>query len=125
MKRSVCSLVAMLLVVGSVISMAQEPEAKPRRKPRGVLPAYYSAVISPDQREKIYAIQQSYAEQLAKLEAELAALKDKRNGEVEAVLTPEQLQKVQALAAEAKAKRDAAKTASEAAKPEVKPAAGS
>ena len=85
--------------------------------------ALVTAVVSPDQREKIYAIQQTYADQLEKLEAELAALKAKRMSEVEGVLTAEQLQKVKGLAAEAKAKRDAAKTANEAPKPEVKPAA--
>ncbi len=121
MKRSVWSCLAVLLLVGAAWSVAQEPEAQPRRQPRGILPAYYAAVVAPDQREKIYGIQQSYAEQLQKLEAEIAAIKAKRDAEVEAVLTAEQLKKVKAMADEARAKREAARKEREAAQGAAKP----
>jgi phage host-nuclease inhibitor protein Gam len=76
--------------------------AKPRAKPRGRVPAYYNQVIDGQKREKIYAIQQSYDPKISALKAELQALQDKLDAEVEAVLTPDQLTKVKALAEEAK-----------------------
>lgn len=115
MKRAL-SLLGVVLLVGSAWAIAQDEEAKPRRSPKGILPAYYGAVVAPDQRERIYAIQQNYAEQIQQLEDQLAALKAKRDKEVEAVLTPEQLAKVKALQDEAKARREAARKAREAQK---------
>lgn len=77
---------------------------KKAAKPKGRLPAYYGAVVSGEQRERIYAVQAKYANQIKALEAELLALIKKRNAEVEAVLTPEQLARVEQLRAEAKKK---------------------
>jgi len=114
MKRSLAML-GIVLLLGSALAMAQDQEAKPRSKPRGVLPTFYGAVVSPDQRERIYVIQQSYAEQISKLEEQLAAIKAKRDKEVEAVLTPEQLAKVKKLQEEARAKREAARQAAQSA----------
>ncbi|HJT35643.1 MAG TPA: hypothetical protein VJ783_26685 [Pirellulales bacterium] len=79
--------------------------AKARAKPRGRLPAYYARVVSGEQRDKIYAIQQSYEAKIADLQAQLKALTDKRDAEVAAVLTADQKSKVDQLAADAKAKR--------------------
>lgn len=81
---------------------------KPRAPNRGRLPPYYTQVVNGQQREKIYAIQQQYAPQIAELKAQLQALQDKQNSEVEAVLTPEQLATVKKLSDDAKAKRKAA-----------------
>lgn len=78
---------------------------KPRAKPRGRLPAYYSKVVDGQQREKIYSIQQQHEPKIAALKAELKAAQDKLNAEVEAVLTPEQQATVKKLTEEAKAKR--------------------
>lgn len=103
------------------LSLAQAPEkkasdgakpaagapAKARAKPRGRLPAYYARVVSGEQREKIYAIQQSYEAKIADLQAQLKALTDKRDAEVAAVLTADQKAKVDQLASDAKAKRAA------------------
>jgi hypothetical protein len=86
--------------------------AKQRAKPRGRLPAYYNQVIDGQQREKIYAIQQQYEPQIAKLKSELQALQDKLDAEVEGVLTPEQLTKVKDLTEAGKQKRKGAATAS-------------
>jgi hypothetical protein len=82
--------------------------AKPRAKPRGRLPAYYSQVVNGQQREKIYSIQQQYEPKITALKAELQAVQDKMNAEVEAVLTPDQLANVKKLNEDAKAKRKAA-----------------
>ncbi|HEV3344129.1 MAG TPA: hypothetical protein VG125_27385 [Pirellulales bacterium] len=79
--------------------------AKPRAKPRGRLPAYYSKVVDGQQREKIYKIQQQYEPKISALKAELQALQEKVDAEVEAVLTPEQQATVKKLTEEAKAKR--------------------
>lgn len=114
MKRSL-SLLGIVLLLGSALVVAQDQETKPRRMARGILPPYYAAVVAPDQRERIYAIQQSYADQISKLEEQLAEIKAKRDKEVAAVLTPEQAAKVKTLVEEAKAKREAARAARQAA----------
>jgi len=90
---------------------ADAKPAKPRAKPRGRLPAYYSKVVSGQQREKIYAIQQQYEPKISALKAELQALQDKMDGEVEAVLTPEQREIVKKAADEAKQKRKSSASA--------------
>jgi len=79
--------------------------AKARAKPRGRLPAFYGRVVSGDQKDKIYAIQQSYEPKIADLQAQLKALTDKRDAEIAAVLTADQKTKVDQLSADAKAKR--------------------
>ena len=87
-------------------------DAKAKKKEfRGRLPAYYSRVVDQEQREKIYAIQREYAPKIDALKAQLAALTAERDEKVVAELTPEQLQKIEQMKAEAKAKRAAAKTA--------------
>ena len=91
---------------------ADAKAAKQRAKPRGRLPAYYNQVIDGQQREKIYAIQQQYEPKITELKAELQALQDKLDAEVEAVLTPEQLTKVKALTEDAKQKRKNSASAS-------------
>lgn len=83
-------------------------------KPRGRLPNFYRFVVTPDQREKIYTIQQSYASRIEKLEQELAKLKSQQNKEVEAVLSEEQLERVKAMLEEAKLQRAARASAAEA-----------
>ena len=81
--------------------------AKPRKKPRGRLPAYYKDVVDKQQREKIYAIQQEHKPQIDALKAQLAALMKERDEKIAAVLTPEQQKKVEQLRQEAKARRAA------------------
>lgn len=86
--------------------------AKQRAKARGRLPAYYNQVIDGQQREKIYAIQQQYEPKISSLKAELQALQDKLDAEMEGVLTPEQLSKVKELTEAAKQKRKGSATTS-------------
>lgn len=88
-------------------------EAAPKRaKPRGRLPVYYSRVVSQEQREEIYALQAKYQTQIAKLLLEVEKLEMQRDKEVREVLTDEQREKVDALVAEAKAKREARRKSS-------------
>ena len=86
---------------------AGQPAKTTRAKPRGRLPSYYGDVVTQEQRDKIYGIQATYEVQLAALRDQLKALVDKRDAEVEAVLSPEQKEQVKKLAAEAKAEREA------------------
>lgn len=130
-----------LFACGSLIGLAQDGTkpagAKPAKaeKPadpkeagakKGRLPANYGKLgLTEAQKTKIYGIQSMYDEQLDSLEKQLAALKSKRDGEVEAVLTADQqkiLANLVAAAKEAKAKKtetakeDATKAAAEAKK---------
>ena len=92
--------------------------AKTRAKPRGRLPVHYGKVVDPTQKEKIYKIQKSYEPKIAELNVQLQALRDKRDAEIDAVLTAEQRQKVAQYRADAKkqrAKAGAAENAEEAA----------
>jgi hypothetical protein len=82
-------------------------------KPKGRLPDHYAAVVDDKQREEIYSIQATYAPQIEKLQAQLDAVQGKRNAEIRAVLTPEQQQKVDALAEAHTKKEGAAKTGDE------------
>jgi hypothetical protein len=80
------------------------------KKFRGRLPAYYSAVVTSEQRQAIYDIQAVYFEKLQALEKQIAELKTKQDEEVEAVLRPEQLEEVAKLrqaAAERRKRRSA------------------
>ena len=83
-------------------------EKKPGKKSpadyRGPLPFYYGKVIAPDQKEKIYDIQAKYEAELSALQKQGKELLAKRDAEIDAVLTPEQREKVAAMRAEAKTK---------------------
>lgn len=91
---------------------ADAKPAKQRAKARGRLPAFYGQVVDGLQREKIYAIQKDYEPKISALQAELKALQDKRDADCQAVLTPEQREKLKALTDAAKQKRKGAATAS-------------
>lgn len=78
--------------------------AKPAAKrPRGRLPNYFGQVgISGTQREEIYKIQAAAQGEIAKLHDQIAKLEKKRDEDVRAVLTEDQLKKVDELVAAAK-----------------------
>src|SRR5262245_34698197 len=81
-----------------VKSAAQtKSEAKKPTKARGRLPAFYNQVVDDEQRERIYTVQQKYADEIDRLEAQLNDLIDKRDAEVAAVLTEQQLEQVNQL----------------------------
>ena len=79
--------------------------AKKKRKVRGRLPAYYAKVVTSDQRKEIYSIQAKYNLEISKLRQQLMKLVKDRDRDVEEVLSTDQLQKVKAMRAAAKAKR--------------------
>ncbi len=81
--------------------------AADRKKPAGRLPAYFAAVVTPQQRETIYKLQADYEAQLEKLRAEMAKLIAERSREVEQVLDAGQLAEVNKKREEAQKKRAA------------------
>ncbi len=84
---------------------AAEPSAQ---KPfRGRLPAYYRQVVTEEQRQAIYQIQAEYAPKIAELRAQLEALIAQQDAKVQAVLSPEQLKRVEQLREEARKAREA------------------
>jgi hypothetical protein len=85
---------------------AAAKEAKEANKPRGRLPNFYRDVVDQKQRETIYKIQEEYGPKIADLRAQLEALTKQRDEKIAAVLTPEQLKKIEDLRAAAKAKRE-------------------
>jgi hypothetical protein len=88
----------------------EKPAGKRKRAFRGRLPNYYNRVVDEEQREKIYGIQKEYAVKIDALKAQLEALMAERDAKVADVLTPEQLEQVEKLRAEAKAKQKRGKT---------------
>lgn len=95
-------------------------DQKPARKFRGRLPNYYREVVTEEQREAIYAIQQEYADKIDAIRKQLDALIAERDAKVEGVLTPEQRKQVEKLREQAQAEREK-RRAERAAKPAPKP----
>lgn len=79
------------------------------------LPPYFGAVVTAEQRQTVYAIQKEYNEKIEPLRRQLESLTKQRDDKLNALLTPEQKQKIADLKATAKkatiAKKDAAKQA--------------
>ncbi len=112
----VLACVAWAISVGTLAHLAkgveEEERAAPGSKQEGTagkqrrrLPPYYARVVDDKQREAIYAIQDEYAPRIEELQKQLEALIAERDAKIQAVLTPEQLEQVQQLAAEAQKQR--------------------
>jgi Spy/CpxP family protein refolding chaperone len=107
--------VAMRAVVLLIVAMAFLPAAwaddqKPPAGPRNGgsyrrLPAHYKDVVSEQQRDAIYQIQEEFGAKIAELKARLAELQNEQAAKVEAVLSPEQKQKITKLKAAAATRR--------------------
>ena len=87
-KRMVAAAVVALAVAAAIgihpLSSGQEKKAK------GRLPPYYSAIVTDQQRDVIYAIQAKYAQQLAVLQGQIEGLEKQRDQDIENVLSPQQ-----------------------------------
>ena len=93
------------LTVACAPGLGQDEDGnRPSETPqvRGRLPAYFAAVVTPQQRKMIYEIQAKYNGQISELEGQIESLRGERDKEVDGVLSPEQL-------AEVNKKREAAK----------------
>lgn len=109
---AMAALVALLAGDGRITAQEKKKEVgkaaaqkKVAKKPRGRLPAYFSAVVDAKQRADIYALQAKYQADIKKLEQQLAELKGQLAKEVDAVLTPEQLTAVKKKRDEAASKK--------------------
>ncbi|REK15832.1 MAG: hypothetical protein DWQ37_08420 [Planctomycetota bacterium] len=126
--RSLCilGLVGVSLLAGySTSAIAQKPEeAAPKATARSQrLPNHYSGVVSDEQRDKIYAVQKEFESRIEEKKAELRAIVAERDKAIESILSPEQLQVVERLRAEAAAKRKARAKANAQSKAKSKDAA--
>ena len=92
--------------VGEDKAAAAKPAAVKEVKTPRRLPSFFKEVVDQKQRETIYKIQEEYGPKIADLRAQLEALTKQRDEKIAAVLTPEQLKKIEDLRAAAKAKRE-------------------
>lgn len=97
---------------------ATEAEAKPeeavkvkRRRFVHRLPNYFSTVVTDEQKAAIYEIQDEYAPKIHEYRDKLAAALKERNAKINALLTPEQQEKIEQMKEATKARRKAAKKA--------------
>lgn len=90
------------------IAAAQKEKAvKAEKKPSPRLPNNYGKLdLSDAQKDQIYTAQAKYNGQIDALEEQIKSLKEKRDDEIEAVLTAAQKQKLKALQSETKRKKD-------------------
>lgn len=102
---------------------AKAEAKKAPAKPRGRLPAYFAQVVTQQQREQIYTLQKPIMEKIDALEEQIAALKAQLDRESRALLTPEQLKRIDELSAATKEKIKAARAADSAKTPESAEAA--
>ena len=73
---------------------------------KGRLPPHYAKLpVDAAQKEKIYAIEASFAPKIKALQDQLDALKAEQGEQMKAVLTPEQQEKLKTLIAESAGKR--------------------
>jgi hypothetical protein len=94
---------------------ASPDAAPPVKKFRRRLPAYFSAVVTPSQRQKIYEIQEGYFNKILALEEQVRKLQKQRDAEIDGLLMPDQLEEVnQKRAAAANRRRTPAPDAAEA-----------
>jgi Spy/CpxP family protein refolding chaperone len=97
---------------------AAKPDAQPAaaqqssEKLTGRLPNYYGQVgLSEAQRQKIYGLQAQYGDQIDALVKKVEELRQKRDKEIEDVLSAEQKAKLKALMEAAAAKKKTSKKA--------------
>jgi hypothetical protein len=87
------------------------PNATEKSKaPKGRLPPHYAKVVTQEQREKIYNIQEEYRTKIDAARVQLDALLKEEKDKISAVLNEEQKKKVEEFQTSAKAKKGAEKT---------------
>ena len=77
----------------------KKAENKQAEKLSGRLPLHYKGLVTDEQRQQIYKIMADYAPGLADLRAQLNRLTKEQDQKIEALLTPEQKQKLAQLKA--------------------------
>lgn len=117
-KSRIASLLAVsLLASGSLLWAAEEsaPEkpkadASKKAETRRRLPPHYADVVTEEQREAIYKLQDEHAPEIEEHEAKLLAVRKKLDDAVRGVLKPDQLKKVDEATAAAAKRRSARRT---------------
>ena len=110
----VAACVAALSIAGSSLwsraadTNPQQPgSAAPAKKASAAkvrLPNRYAKIgLSDAQREKVYAVQSKYSAEIKEIQKKLASLRERRDQEIEELLTDEQKQLLAELEAQAKA----------------------
>ena len=104
---TLASLAIALAAVEQPALGADTPVKKMLSKRVRRLPAYYTPVVTAEQREKIYKIQEEYQAKISPLEMQLKDLRKERDEKIAAMLTAEQKKQVEEAAAKAMEKRTA------------------
>jgi hypothetical protein len=113
--KLICGVLAVLMIGGvSIVAVGhaadeKAKEKKERAEMRGPLPTFYRDVIDGIQKDKMYKIHESYEPQIDELKKQVKALEDKRDAELEALLRPDQKERVKELMAQAAKERKAKK----------------
>ncbi len=114
MVRSLTSRVVFVLAIAAALAAVEQPTrgadaepAKKASKKHHRLPSHYGDVVTQEQREKIYKIQDDFGPKIDAIEAQLKTVKKEQNDKIASLLTPEQKKQIQV--AEAKAKEEKAK----------------
>lgn len=85
-----CGMAAVGAAFVLTTSFAQDAETQLGDDESGRLPPGYSAIVKKSQRKEIYAIQDRYAKQIDELRKQISAIEEKRDTEIENVLTDKQ-----------------------------------
>lgn len=117
-KGRIASLLAVaVLASGSLLWAAEESaptkpkaDASKKAETRRRLPPHYADVVTEEQREAIYKIQDEHAPEIEAQEAKLIAVRKKLDDAVREVLKPDQLKKIDEAAAAAAKRRSARRT---------------
>ena len=115
-KSRIASLLAVGLLASGSLLWAAEESAKPKAdaskkaETRRRLPPHYADVVTEEQREAIYKIQDEHAPEIEAQEAKLIAVRKKLDDAVREVLKPDQLKKIDEAAAAAAKRRSARRT---------------
>jgi Spy/CpxP family protein refolding chaperone len=86
-------------------SSDKSPTAKKDKVLSGRLPAHYAKVVNQEQRAKIYAIQAEFKAKIAAAREALEKLTKEQDGQITALLTPEQKKLIEEAAGKSKKKK--------------------
>lgn len=113
-------MVGLAILLPNVIIAQNESDGsdEPNKEYRGPLPPHFGKLgMSDAQKEKVYAIQDSYEEQIEKLRKQIEQVEIKRDAEIATLLTPGQKLRLTELREAAAKESEAAQTESRAQDP--------
>ncbi len=104
------SLAIALLIACQATAQTKESRNGGAKKIRGRLPAHYAKIVTEEQREQIYKIQEEYKPKIDAAKAQLDALTKEQEDKIAAVLTSEQKKKLDDAVIESKEKKETKKS---------------